>query len=981
MVNCGFCRNEELPGVASPEDVKYTNEKSNVDSHCVEDLNMVQCNGARRSINLKSLSPPHNLRTRARTETGHLLRSKASPRHEQDNNKSGDKFFEKYEGYTIKKRAKGTIWLEEDDPGDKARRDKEEFSEDESKDKILRPLNHASVDGKGKEDLNCSQANGETYDDKCNGIDAQAKEGHERCKSNGYSNDENKDCEVVKLCLGSDNEVEEITCNGDEHERDTRGRLTRVRSCRGGARKLIRGKHRLSVEERLIEDNRAYYKVEVLGNKLRSSVPLTTPVAAKVVPEVKKEDETNEQSSEKPVVVRFKRVRQSELSLLSDEAENFMFGDARRDSQESTDDSSADESVLPGDTESSGNRRSSSLLLTSPNKENSKFNEDDSRDSLLCGRIRKRRRTQAEALMNDNENYYKFQSPGSRLRYQAPLLGIKDENDRDGPLDRLHGRHDLVCPSRPSDEVEKMTFSFEVVPRSEPWYQTYQRQDEGAEYWYNLSEGDRDRPFLLPYEISNFHEILAKTLNRGDKRKPRGRRAAMGRSPRKSPRCHASTLAIMSTIIRKREQQRTLPTVHEEDNKSDARQASRSQSNTPKPEVVVQKSEPDEELREIAKNIENMLNECDKEDPDESFELNLKDNSAPEEGLLQGSSVKGAPQNLLELLENCHEFYNCRLENSSCASSECGEASVESPLKRRKKRKNKTGWPGKIRRRLQNRSQMDEAEKAEGGEPGAGESLDREIASRLSGKESSSCLSIKGSSSSYETATSSESQEDLPDESESCLNDENVNRRRSTQNVNLQSRKRRRPVTSSSARSSQSEGDKIFKRNIKRHSGSSMARKRLRKSNSTSSIFHRRRSAGTLSRKRKRTSTLSPADVDNCKKNLFRSVSPRKQRLQNAKRRRVTAAPSDNNKDSSDLYERVVSQSEIDSKRASIDYQPVVRVMKIEDQVDHGVLTGSVTVVSNRRLRSSSSPMSSNSRASRFRSSRGQNYKRWLKHS
>lgn len=64
---------------------------------------------------------------------------------------------------------------------------------------------------------------------------------------------------------------------------------------------------------------------------------------------------------------------------------------------------------------------------------------------------------------------------------------------------------------------------------------------------------------------------------------------------------------------------------------------------------------------------------------------------------------KGAPVNLLELLENCHELVPC-LENSSCASSDCGDGNGESPLKRRKRRKNRTGWPGnKLRRKLHNR--------------------------------------------------------------------------------------------------------------------------------------------------------------------------------------------------------------------------------------------------------------------------------------
>lgn len=36
--------------------------------------------------------------------------------------------------------------------------------------------------------------------------------------------------------------------------------------------------------------------------------------------------------------------------------------------------------------------------------------------------------------------------------------------------------------------LEDLQFSFETVPKSEPWYQTFQRQDEGREYYTCFSD-------------------------------------------------------------------------------------------------------------------------------------------------------------------------------------------------------------------------------------------------------------------------------------------------------------------------------------------------------------------------------------------------------------------------------------------------------------------------------------------------------------
>ena len=643
---------QSLRNAVLSEEVDNTG-KANLDNFGVDEIKMVQCNGARRNLNLK-LSSPHNLRTRAKHESGHLLRSKGRPWHEVE--KSSDKLYDKFEGFTIKKRAKGTIWIEEDDPDDKSE-DENLKDVNECNQKVLLGLNEPEFKSQRK-------SNGHSESNNFNGRDSKLGDEvsqnnlisdltNKRKKSslprmNGHEPNENdsynakKDtsiknsskhspikensikeinCEMGKYLNTDDKNEADLSINGDEEaecrgfknetEKETKelkyDKPRNIRLSRRGGRSC-RGRQRLSVEERLIEDNRAYYKVEVLGSKLRSSMippSLTPSTPVKEVCEEVKKDEGP--SSEKPVVVRFKRVRKSELSLLSDEAESFMFGEPRRD--DSSEASEGDQSsVLPKDTESEREDTMNSINLSSPPSPVKQEVTEDSQDSAQLGRSRKKRRTQAEALIKDNTDYYKFETPGSRLRYQAPLTGIENsENDKEEE-EQCKGEEELVGrihSSKPSPEIEKMQFSFEAIPKSEPWYQTYRRQDEGEEFWHYFSESDAQKPFLLPYEVENFHDLLMKRLHRSDgRRRSRGRGSSIGRSPRKSPRCHASTLAIMSTIIRKREQQQSpkMSTIKEE-------VQGKSEGSSKKD--VKQKSDVDEDLKEMVKNIDDMLSASD----------------------------------------------------------------------------------------------------------------------------------------------------------------------------------------------------------------------------------------------------------------------------------------------------------------------------------------------------------------------------------
>ena len=445
-------------------------KKSNLSNCNTDDVKMMQCNGTRKNLKLDST---HNLRTRAKHESGHLLRSKGRPSNEEEKNeKSLDK-------YTIKKRAKGTIWIEENDSEDEksVQNEKEQCDENPLFDKLCNSetkksinngenslekvsmngeIDHNSADCKRKESSpNKMKIKDNTLKESLLEANPKAKkesffEANLKTKVNGYERKDDK-CKTSEILQNIDKNEENGEVNPEEANEDTvncnnfetvkdceklplqdnedtnslkslgKEDLVKYKPARRGGR-TSRGRHRLSVEERLIEDNRDYYKVEVLGNKLRSSaIPSGNAIVSPSKEQTDKSKKDDKPSSEKPVVVRFKRVRKSELSLLSDEAESFMFGDPRRDDDSDAHSDGEQSSVLPKDTESDREDNINSFVLTSspptnPAPKQEVRSEDESQDSSSPGRARKRRRTQTEALIRDNTDYYKFETPGSRLR-------------------------------------------------------------------------------------------------------------------------------------------------------------------------------------------------------------------------------------------------------------------------------------------------------------------------------------------------------------------------------------------------------------------------------------------------------------------------------------------------------------------------------------------------------------------------------------
>ncbi|XP_045474056.1 uncharacterized protein LOC123680285 isoform X2 [Harmonia axyridis] len=393
-------------------------------------------------------------------------------------------------------------------------------------------------------------------------------------------------------------------------------------------RSCIRAK-RVSADERLVVDNKTYYKVEVMTNKLRSSS------ATKEHHEVKQSPELQEnERDEKGLIVKFKKLRNSEITLLNNEAENFLF--PKKDDSSSSEEEEDEEDVDAdgaNTTLSSCEERNDSYLPSSDNEDdkgNDVLTEDEaSMDSTTSsGRSKKRRRTQAEAFIMDNQKYYKFETPGSRLRYHGSFFSEPNLKSpkRNGDMNVKEEKKEEEVPKKTNNvkkvDLDNYKFSFEMIPTGEKWFEPFRRQDLGEESYMYLSDIGAENRFILPYQIgaipaldpkiciaqysqlkkmaqenssrtscstpdrseTNYSPSLDNELMDEDskssepansidfcsensnseevksteERSHRKRKLHVGRNPRKSPRQHASTLAILSSLIQQRKKKTKL---------------------------------------------------------------------------------------------------------------------------------------------------------------------------------------------------------------------------------------------------------------------------------------------------------------------------------------------------------------------------------------------------------------------------------------
>ncbi|CAH1394606.1 unnamed protein product [Nezara viridula] len=302
---------------------------------------------------------------------------------------------------------------------------------------------------------------------------------------------------------------------------------------------------RLSVEEKLIEDNKSYYKVEVLNSKLRSTEFFINQkqLEARVVndgvvngnctpeniPDNGQQKQTavenGKEQDKEPVVVRFKKVRRSQLALLSDEAESFMFGESttKKDSRKDEDSSSSDSSER--DSEGSGTAE----------------------EIIPKKKVRKPVTNSEGSIPRNNAKGTEPQSVATPPRLKSPrrvpsAVDLSEEGKDEASEDSI----DINLAS--------ITFSFENPLKNDPWFETLKRREEGRNLFYYPHYHNYPKiPLPCEYPVSERFKLL--TGKKGPcfgKRRDRFFRLLDEGKPRKSPRCHASTLAIMSSLMRRR---------------------------------------------------------------------------------------------------------------------------------------------------------------------------------------------------------------------------------------------------------------------------------------------------------------------------------------------------------------------------------------------------------------------------------------------
>lgn len=178
-------------------------------------------------------------------------------------------------------------------------------------------------------------------------------------------------------------------------------------------RSCIRAK-RLSLDDNTNSNCKTYYKVEVMTGKTKSS-SAEQEKSKRLRSQSPKHEEGHKDSA---LIVKFKKLRNSELIQLNNEATNFLFpkkDDSDEDEEDTTDDNKSMRSITT-------NEKSCNSRLASDSEDSGKRShkikvEEDLLDDISSSshKTKKKRRTHAEAFILDNQKYYKFETPGSRL--------------------------------------------------------------------------------------------------------------------------------------------------------------------------------------------------------------------------------------------------------------------------------------------------------------------------------------------------------------------------------------------------------------------------------------------------------------------------------------------------------------------------------------------------------------------------------------
>lgn len=269
-------------------------------------------------------------------------------------------------------------------------------------------------------------------------------------------------------------------CNGDSESKNKRSKRSQSPDSTVNGHSPKRNgtveKHNTRCSKRISEsqtsEDRQYYKV--VSTKLRSSGGFLS----------KRKESPPACNGATPLVVKFRKVRRSELSVLSDEAEQFMF--PKRAS--STSSTSSTEEEEEKDTRES---RRKSTPQPSPTLERRRMarplalKEESSEEDSWPEDKRRRKRRGPPVVKRARRVLSKLAPPEVKVETPAPVEPEPPPSPppveevsplREEPVEKCMKWEDGRLKYTPA--VEQLEFAFESVPQSEPWFETFKRQDE-----------------------------------------------------------------------------------------------------------------------------------------------------------------------------------------------------------------------------------------------------------------------------------------------------------------------------------------------------------------------------------------------------------------------------------------------------------------------------------------------------------------------
>ncbi|XP_023954283.2 nucleolar protein dao-5 isoform X2 [Bicyclus anynana] len=490
-------------------------------------------------------------------------------------------------------------------------------------------------------------------------------------------------------------------CNGDVEPKSKRSKQSQSPDINGTSPRRNgldeEKKHNTRCSKRTSEsqasEDRQYYKVVGVSTKLRSSGGFAP-----------KKKDSPLRNGTKPLVVKFRKVRRSELSVLSDEAEQFMFPKRASSASSTSDDDDEDdeeEKVVkntrrkptPQPPAPERQRSARPLALKEESSEEDSWPEDKRRRKRRgagAGRRGKKPAPKAVAVQESSALPPSPVPPVVEALPEAEVSPLREE-----PVEKCMKWEDGRLKYTPA--VEQLEFAFECVPHSEPWFETFKRQDQDKLVTKNVPQYFElySRSAKLPYEIGQLPPLkpnccpLSDLVKREEKPGPsrsygtRGMKKqrikkrtaaliALESHPRKSPREHASTLAILGSagLLQRRKNADDAKSTASEDTMSDV--------------PLSMKIEPVlSETQEASERLQQFLSEVFDEPTD--YDVS--------EGFVGEETTVIAAKNLPDLSSLVSECEDCDIIRNEIKQSTANRGRS----RRGKFKKNKTGWPNKKR--------------------------------------------------------------------------------------------------------------------------------------------------------------------------------------------------------------------------------------------------------------------------------------------